>query len=371
MTRARRVGLAVAVAACLGVVRPAARDVSVVDWLDRYESGRFDEVVRELDGDHDFEDILKQLKRDGPVWISAKGDAARAKRELVAATFALEAARADERDEWKLVQMNAVMGGGTAGEYRPLATLYWRPPPLLIEWGCALFRKDATPRPIERWWQLAALAVAQRSEDPQFLIGDINVGLGVSSGEIANPQDEIKHLLDHARTRFPDERRFVLAMGIAADRFWEPEATQAYSAIIDDQDVGGEAAMRLGAMEVRHQRIEGAFRLFDRAEEITRDPYVVYLARLFRGEVYNRDGLTAEAEAAYRGAVAAWPDGQAAAMALAAIVFRDGRRAEAQHLAGRVLMVAPPTFDPWKEYVHADDRFWPRLIGKLRTEIQR
>jgi hypothetical protein len=33
--------------------------------------------------------------------------------------------------------------------------------------------------------------------------------------------------------------------------------------------------------------------------------------------------------------------------------------------------VSPMPADPWREYVHADDRFWPLLIGKLREGIRR
>ena len=360
MRPARLVWLGITIAACFGAVRPSARAASVVDWLDRYAAGRFEEVVRELAGDHDFEDILTQLKRDGPGWIAATGDAERPRRELVAATFALEAARADEWTEWKWVQKQP----------DGLNVLYWRPAPLLIEWGCELLRKAEQPRPAERWWQLAAVAVAQRSEDPQFLLGDTKVGRGVGAGEIINTQDDIKHI-DHATSRFPNERRFVLAQGIAADRDWEPEATQAYSALLSDPIVGGEATMRLGALHMRKGRTDIALHHFERSQTLTRDPYVIYLARYFTGQIFDKQRKYKDAETAYRGAVTAWPNGQAATIALATIVFRDGRRAEAQSLAGAMLLAPRPLFDPWREYVHADDRFWPRLVGHLRAEILR
>ena len=50
-------------------------------------------------------------------------------------------------------------------------------------------------------------------------------------------------------------------------------------------------------------------------------------------------------------------------------LFRDGKRAEAYELADAMLDAPDPLFDPWREYVHADDRFWPLLIGKLRAGI--
>ena len=200
---------------CLTGGRPAAQHPSAVGLLDRYAAGHFEAVVTELSRLTDFSPILSELRRDGAAWIDAAGPTARPRRELAAATFALEAARAGEWIEWKLIQMQPPMCAG-GGCVQPLNVLYWKAPPLLIEWGCELMRRHATPRPIERWWQLAALAVAQRSEDQQFLVGDPNIGRGVPAGEIGNLADEIKHL-DHARKRFPAEARFLLAEGT---EFW-------------------------------------------------------------------------------------------------------------------------------------------------------
>jgi len=163
----------------------------------------------------------------------------------------------------------------------------------------------------------------------------------------------------------------MLAQGIARDRYWETDATPAYISLLDDPDTGGEAAMRLGAMAVRRGRIAQALDMLDRAEKQSRDPYVIYLSRYFLGQLHERRKDPEKAQAAYRGAVAAWPQGQAATIALAAYLFRDGRRAEAQELAGTMLTANEPPFDPWREYVHADNRFWPQLVGKLRAEIMK
>jgi tetratricopeptide (TPR) repeat protein len=354
------------ICACLADGTSAARNLSVVELLDRYAAGQFDAVVAELAGDVNFEELLNQLKRDGPGWIAAGGAAAEARRQLVAATFALEAARVDSWTEWKWIQKQpSVM------ELQLLNVLYWKPPPLLIEWACELFRKDEVPHPIERWWQLAALSVAQRSEDPQFLVGDTAIGRDFGAGEIMNTQKEIKHL-DHVMKRFPNEPRFMLGQGIARDRFWVEDALQAYSAVEGDADVGGEALMRLGAMIMKRQNgVDGALKAFDRAEAMTRDPYVVYLVHFFRAQIFERRRQMQHAEAAYRTAVAAIPRAQSATVALAALLFNDDRRAEAYALTGSLLTPEPMPPDPWREYVHADDRFWPLLITKLRTEIRK
>jgi tetratricopeptide (TPR) repeat protein len=372
----RVLALACATAVCLTGLSSRARGLSVVELLDSYKEGKFAAVVAELEGDIDFKELLKQLQDQGPAWIDAGGPGERERRELVAATFALEAARADEWREWKFIWKQPPICASDAGAgadskggcINPLSVLEWKAPPLLIEWACRRMRKDETPRPIERWWQLAALAVAQRSEDGQFLVGDTSIGLGVGSGEILNAQLEIKHL-EHVRKRFPEEMRFMLAEGIARDRFWQDDAMQAYGALYNDPVVGGEAMMRMGVMLLQMGRREDALKHFDRAESLTRDRYVIYLVKYFRGRIAESQRNGEEAEAAYRAAVAAWPRAQSATLSLASLLFQNGRRAEAQALAASMLEANPQPIDPMREYVHADNRFWPLLIGKLRTEI--
>jgi tetratricopeptide (TPR) repeat protein len=353
---------------CLAAGQSSDRTPSVLQLLDRYADGQFDAVVQDLSGDIDFNDLLEQLRRDGPKWIAASDAADRDRRELAAATFALEAARVDAWREWKWIQKQPQMCIDDWC-YQPPSVLYWKPPPLLIEWACTLLRQRETPRPIERWWQLAALSVAQRAEDPQFLVGDTNIGRGLGTAEIGNTKDEIKHL-EHLTVRFPRENRLLLAQGIARDNVWPEDAEQVYRALENDPDVGGEAAMRLGAMRLRQRRVPDALESFNRAETLTRDPYVIFLARYFKGQALEQDGHADRAEAAYRGAVVTIPHAQSATLALAALAFRNERRSEAQQLVRRMLETDPPPVDPWREFARADDRFWPVLIERLRLEIR-
>ena len=379
--RGHRIRLVLLLASCAFLLsgRLTARQATVTAFLDRYAAGDFEAVVRDLSGDLNFGDLLDQLKRGGPAWIDAAGPEARERRELVAVTFALEAARADQWFQWKWIWKPPAMviqGLGGTYRYQPPNVLYWPPAPLFIEWACERWRRDETPRPLERWWQLAALAVAQRSEDGHFLVGDPKIGLGFELGEIGNLKAEIKHL-DHVADRFKGEPRFMLAQGIARDQRGPVDALQAanalsaYDAVNSDVDVGGEADMRAGALFLRLGKVDAALTLLNRAETLTRDPYVVYLARFFKGQALDRKGDRDEATDAYRAAVRAWPHAQAATMLLASRLFESGRRAEAQELTGAMLAAKPWPVDPWRAYVHADDRFWPILVGRLRAEIRK
>lgn len=384
----RRVWVSSAVFACAlaNLGGSPAQSTSTIALLDRYLAGDFDGVVGSFGEQTNYGRILKDLKRDADEWMAAGGAGERARRELAAATFALEAARAGEWYEWKWV---VTQSDG------PLPVIYWKAPPLLIEWGCELLRQETTPGPIERIWQLAALGVAQRGEDPQFQIGDTKVDLPAPvvqlaaprpsfppggrviqrtvtrhPDEVLNVQHEIKHLM-HVTDRFPVERRFMLGQGIARERHGPADAAAIYNSLADDPAVGAEARVRLGALYLRQNRPSDALQQFDRAERETRDTYVVYLARYFRGQAFLRLKQEDNAIAAFRGAVAARPGTQSASAALAPLLIKKDQRAEAQALMAAVLEAGARAYDPYLEFMHADDRFWPRLVGRLRAEIRR
>jgi hypothetical protein len=103
---------------------------------------------------------------------------------------------------------------------------------------------------------------------------------------------------------------------------------------------------------------------------MTRDSYVLYLARLFRGQAFLRLQQEDNAMQALRGAVAVRPGMQSASVLLAELLIKNDLRAEAQTLMAAVLAGAG-SYEPFLEYAHADDRFWPQLIAKIRAEIRR
>jgi len=117
--------------------------------------------------------------------------------------------------------------------------------------------------------------------------------------------------------------------------------------------------------------VPAALKLFDSAEERTREPYVLYLARYFRGQVFERQRKPAEAERAYRAALMTVPGAQSASFALSALLAVQGHRADASQLIDRALTMTPSPLDPWRGYGEADARFWPQLIAELHAEIKR
>jgi hypothetical protein len=368
---ARRSGLAALLAvAMLCAPGLAAQAPRAIDLLDRYLRGDFDAVVADFEKHTTFGWLLEQLEAEGPGWIGAGGPAARERRELAAATLALEAARVGQWTAWKHREeypgpdptFRWVDQNGR--RYVP-ETLVWEPPARLVEWGCTLLREDdRAPSPRERLWQLAALAVAQRSEDGEFLFSEqLNTRL-------SNPKAEIDHLV-HVMPRFPEEARFMLAVGTALEWQVPDRALKEFERLRDHPDVGGEARLRLGALQLRQGRHDRAVETLDEVERRTRDPWLLYLARSFRGQALERRNRAADAERAYRDALTIVPAAQSASMALASLLARTDRRTEAGEVVRQMLDRRPPAADPWRSYVHADDRFWPVLIARLRAEIRR
>lgn len=366
MNAPKRLGVATAiVAVCLSAgSRPAAAPTGGA-LLERYARGDFDRVVSDLAAIKDFEPIYKDLKNNAAKWIDAGGPSTgsgsnddRERRRVAAATFALEAAHIGALTDWKEVRT-----------FIRLDNIYWRAPSQLLEWGCQTMRATPEATPIEHTWQMGALAVVGRAQDYEFQVGSPWSGR-------ANKGDEINHL-QHAIARFPKDRRLLLAQGIAAETRLFPnsrnaglkEAQTIFSNLLDDTEVGPEAAMRLGVSEARTNQPAIALPHLQQAAESSHDAFVIYLAELFAGQTLERLKRTDEAEAAYRHALQVIPRAQSATFSIAALLAARGARAEASALIESSLAV-PVVADPWKVYGDADHRFWAELIAQLRKAIK-
>jgi hypothetical protein len=344
--------------ALLSAAVPQAARVSTAELLDRYLAGDFEAVVRELRAFESFGDLSGDLEHQGQGWIDQGSSADRDRRRLAAATLALEASRIGQDRAWKMTRVVPTVP--------PPVVTSWHAPATLLEWGCALLRQQSPPTDSERLWQLASIAVAERSQDFEFLIGYPDAA--DRPGFHAAPA--IAHA-DHLQARFPDEPRFRLAIGIAEESHNQVRATEVFKQLADDIDVGGEATLRLGVLAWRRRALDEALQAFTRVEAKTRDPWVLYYARFLTGRIYEQQRREADAERQYRQALAAKPGTQSGTIALATLLFRDGRRAEAATLTETMLLASTgKPQDPWRGYADADDRFWFRLITLVRREIR-
>jgi hypothetical protein len=371
-TRMRRfLGMLVVLATSMSVVagRPVWR-ASAVELLDSYLRGNYTAATDALSDDANLDDLLTRLRQDGPAWIEGGGSDARTRRELAAATLALEAARAGEWREWKIRTKMQLPSDGAGVPRPPTIIMYWRAPALLLEWGCELMRQGHQPSATERLWFQASVAVAERAEDYEFMVGDTKLDEMADRRVYEYNGDVIQHVR-HAMLRFPQEPRFNLAQAIAEEGHDPPAAVQRFTLLQKDIDLRGEATVRLGVMAYWQRDDDRALDLLRRSEGLTRDPWLIYLARFVSGLIQERHGHSSDAESLYRRALMAVPRAESGVVSLAALLFRSDRREEAERLTQEMLATRPAPADPWRGYADADDRFWPQLVGGLREAIAR
>ena len=316
------------------VVR-AQQTVDVVALLDRYAHGGYDDVLRDLIAIGDVPAFAKELDRVGPGWIKAAGQDQAPRRQLIAASFALEAAVPHFWPE----------------DVDPL-----------VEWGCQLLRKGGPPTEGEHRWQLASVAIFGRARDDGRLVTRQAPGapLGV---RMPPPNKRVNHVV-HARLRFPDEPRFQLADAMYAataadtepprDAEWIPtdrlsknsdggirraralQAIGLFQALLTVPSLRAESELRTGYLEIVLHEPEKAIEHFARARE-TDDVFIEYLARFLSGRASDMLDRRDDATAMYRSALELLPGTQSAASALAANLFLAGHPDEAYALADQAL----------------------------------
>jgi tetratricopeptide (TPR) repeat protein len=350
--------------ACLGLAGDSQdRWAHVIDLLERYERGDHDAVVAEMTAVADAGAFARDLQRAAGAWIAAPRATPETieRRRLVAATLALELGEAHLDADW--------------GHLR--ATL---------EWACALLRKGRAA-PVERVWHLALVALAGGASDEPLL---------VYRPPPLSPDPVVRRRFlsyahaDHAARRFPGEIRFRFAEAVAdglpglaepkrdaAARIGNHERDAGEAAIrglkkfADDSVVGPEAHLRIGHLYYCLANAAAADVHYQAALRGARDPFVRYLAHFFTGRMHEAAGRRDDAAAAYRQALDVQPRVQSGTMALAASLFLEQKPAEAYELVNAAFAVKPRPPDPWRLFGYGDYRFWPELIGLLRTHLKR
>jgi hypothetical protein len=156
--------------------------------------------------------------------------------------------------------------------------------------------------------------------------------------------------------------------GNLVQRYFVPAARELTSALALEPELL-EAALHLGRIRMLEGREAEASALFARAAA-SKSPSVSYLAVLFMGAFAERASRWDEAEGRYRDAMARFPAGQSAPLALAQLLDRRGRAAEgAQVLAGMLARPAGRLIDPWWVYFEEAGFENSLQIGMLRAEV--
>ena len=148
-----------------------------------------------------------------------------------------------------------------------------------------------------------------------------------------------------------------------------PGATRRTVALLDALALDGgllEARLHLGKLHLERGRLTQAERRLQEVEASSGDDRQRYLARLFLGRLAERHGRPDEAAGFYRRALEAWPDSQAARLALAHAVERSFGPKAALPLVAASLAASQRldrSADPWWLY-----RFGPPGLAKAALD---
>ena len=154
-------------------------------------------------------------------------------------------------------------------------------------------------------------------------------------------------------------------------RWWSSAAGSYLTAL--NLDPGYEvAALHLGRMRLLLGESAEAAQRFTSLVDAG-DPRIRYLARLFLGSLAERDGRDAEAATAYRSALAAYPWGQAASVALSQLFSRTGQEATARAIIAE-MGERGASVEPFWTYLppaRLDLADCQMLLNELRAEVRK
>jgi VWFA-related protein len=146
----------------------------------------------------------------------------------------------------------------------------------------------------------------------------------------------------------------------------ERRVLEYYEAAAASPESRHEALTRAAFLHLRADRAAEGLARMDQISDPPVDPQVRYLGQLVRGHLLRSVDRTADAIAAYRAALDAWPGAQAARVGLMTLLLVEGDTEAAADLAERVMTEPEATVDPWWWHHLGDYRLFPNIRQRLR-----
>jgi tetratricopeptide (TPR) repeat protein len=151
---------------------------------------------------------------------------------------------------------------------------------------------------------------------------------------------------------------------------WFLPAARLFQNVLDKDPAFLTPALHLGRLNMLEGRLDDAAAFFERALAAV-DPRVRYLARLFLGSLDERADRLADAEKRYRAAMAEYPWGQSAQLALAQVLSRTGRDGEARALLLDRFGKGDRLIEPLWTYAVMPNEEMGARFDELRAEVWR
>jgi tetratricopeptide (TPR) repeat protein len=132
------------------------------------------------------------------------------------------------------------------------------------------------------------------------------------------------------------------------------------------------AQLHLGRVETLRSREKNGLVHLERVFSATTDGATAYLAALFSGAAHERMRRPDAAEASYRQAIARFPAGQAAYLALSEVLQRSGKTGESRAVLHSLLDgKAGLIREPWWWYLVDPPGVAEERLAELRREVRR
>jgi tetratricopeptide (TPR) repeat protein len=154
---------------------------------------------------------------------------------------------------------------------------------------------------------------------------------------------------------------------------WRSRAERQYQLVIARDGRHAEAHLRLGRVVSLGERPADARPILARVRELTKEPRLHYLARLFEADTEERTGNRREARDSYVAALGIWPSAQSARLGLSRLRLLDREYAEARELLPRQASGgagAGEAADPWFLYDYGQ---WWRVksaFASMKAELR-
>jgi tetratricopeptide (TPR) repeat protein len=243
---------------------------------------------------------------------------------------------------------------------------------------------SASDDALERRWHGLALAVLQA----RFYDGEIERYLDALAAARPRPAADAvwPERADFARAIAQEQRCRVLHTGARHDRLAADGAFAAATPPAEREAAlscvqlaltrfetasrspasRDEARVRAGWALFQLGRTDDAQRAFEGIDAGT-DRVLGYWLAIFRGRASDALGANADAEQAYRQALAAFPEAHTATVGLALTLFRMQRDDDAEDAARTVRQRASDSVDPWDIYSEGDARLLSQWLTALRA----
>jgi tetratricopeptide (TPR) repeat protein len=197
----------------------------------------------------------------------------------------------------------------------------------------------------------------------------------------SNPLVSLNYL-ENAGERFPDDAEILLATGVSyeisatvdRDRGKLRNAEKFYRRAIEADSDLAEAHLRLGKVlqERGDNQIEEAMRELEWVVRNESDPYLLYLANLFLGDLHKSGNDFVAAVAFYRAAIESEPRWQIAHIALSHALRASGDRSAARDVMQKALQLPVhdrSNVDGYRLYSLGQLTKVPQMLDELRQGI--